>query len=142
MRKRTRAREVALQALYQYDLRRESEPLDAASFDAFVEGATDDPAVREYARRILDAAVARMEEIDRLIADAATNWRLGRMAPVDRCILRLALVEILEAGDVPPKVAIDEAVELAKKFSTEQSGAFVNGVLDRIFSEMKKERPC
>ena len=142
MRKRTRAREVALQALYQYDLRRETEALDAASFDAFVDGATDDPAVREYARRILDGAVARMEEIDRLIAEAATNWRLGRMAPVDRCILRLALVEILEAGDVPPKVAIDEAVELAKKFSTEQSGAFVNGVLDRIFSEMKKERPC
>jgi len=71
----------------------------------------------------------------------AKNWKLNRIAPVDRCILRLALFEMLEMDEVPPKVAINEAIDLAKKFSTEQSGAFVNGILDRIYNDAAKSEP-
>ena len=79
-----------------------------------------------------------MDDLDRRIAAAALRWKLSRIAPIDRCILRIALFEILESGDVPPKVAINEAIELAKKFSTEQSGSFVNGILDRIWTDSRK----
>ena len=138
MRKRTLAREIALQALYQYDLQKKTEPIRPEALESFVEEATGDPAVREYARILLGGTIHRMEDLDTRIAAAAQNWKLGRMAPVDRCILRLAIFELLESEDVPPKVAINEAVDLAKKFSTEQSGAFVNGILDKIFSELRR----
>jgi N utilization substance protein B len=143
MRKRTLAREIALQALYQHDLRRKRHPNVTAAvtdFEPFIAEATGDPAVRDYVRRLIDGVLSTSGELDRYIAQAAENWKLNRIAPVDRSILRLALFEMLEAGDVPPKVAIDEAVELAKKFSTEQSGAFVNGILDRLWREIDAAR--
>lgn len=139
MRKRTQAREIALQALYQHDLQRKIDGGVKGSVDdyeAFIRDSTDDPEVRSYARVLLDGAIASMDALDERIAAAAVNWKLSRIAPVDRSILRLALYEILESRDVPPKVAINEAIDLAKKFSTEQSGAFVNGILDKIYSEL------
>lgn len=85
-----------------------------------------------FARSIVDAAVARAAEIDELIVSASKNWRIERMSRVDRNILRLGTCELVAFPDVPVKVVINEAVELAKRFGTAESPAFVNGVLDRI----------
>ena len=153
MRKRTAARELALQALYQQDLRARmktaSDPDDAGTpqdttgpdgdLQVFLREAADDPAVLEYATWIVEGAMETRDELDRQIAAAARNWKLNRIAPIDRCILRLALFELYESDEVPPKVAIDEAINLAKKFSTEQSGAFVNGILDRMYGDLRRE---
>lgn len=141
MRKRTQARQIAFQALYQQDVNDRmptASPASVEDLEPFIQGATDDPEVRQYARTLVDGTIALRSQIDQRITDTAKNWRLGRIAPVDRSILRLALFELLSCADVPPKVAINEAIDLAKKFSTEQSGAFVNGILDRIYSEIRK----
>jgi transcription antitermination factor NusB len=141
MRKRTQAREIALQALYQHDLRRKHDKEATATvddFEDFIAQQASDPEVRGYARVILDGTLASLDDLDRKIAAVAQNWKLNRIAPVDRCILRIALHEIFESPDVPPKVAINEAIDLAKKFSTEGSGAFVNGILDRIYNDLLK----
>jgi transcription antitermination factor NusB len=140
MRKRTQAREIALQALYQHDLARKANKelkAGADAFEPFLAEVSSDPDVREYARYLLDGVLTSIESLDERIAGAAKNWKLSRIAPIDRCILRIALLELLESRDVPPKVAINEAIDLAKKFSTEGSGAFVNGILDRIYTELK-----
>ena len=148
MRKRTQAREIALKALYQHDLQRKREKDARATvddFESFIQAESGDPEVRSYVRFLLDGTLASITELDERIAAAALNWKLSRIAPVDRSILRLALFELIESPDVPPKVAINEAIDLAKKFSTEQSGAFVNGILDRIYNDLKETRqggPC
>jgi transcription antitermination factor NusB len=144
MRKRTQAREIALQALYQYDLERKADKTaqkSAADFEPFLAASTEDPEVRQYATTLLDGTLCALDELDQKISAAAENWKLSRIAPVDRCVLRLALFELLESAEVPPKVAINEAIDLAKKFSTEQSGAFVNGILDRIYTDLRKAQP-
>jgi len=89
---------------------------------------------RTFVERIVRGFYARREEIDERLATASQNWRLERMARVDRNLLRLAAFEILCCDDIPPKVAINEAVEIAKAYSTRESGAFVNGILDRVLS--------
>jgi transcription antitermination protein NusB len=99
----------------------------ASEFELEVEG----PA-QEFATSIVTAAVTRAAEIDELIATSSKNWRIERMSRVDRNILRLGACELLNFRDVPVKVVINEAVELAKRFGTAESSAFVNGVLDRI----------
>lgn len=91
-----------------------------------------DPAAQTFAKDLVAAAVSRAGEIDELIASASKNWRIDRMSRVDRNILRLGACELLAFRDVPVKVVINEAVELAKRFGTAESSAFVNGVLDRI----------
>ncbi len=100
----------------------ETEPLDAKQTrEAF-----------EYARLLVTGTLERQEEIDELIAHQAENWRLERMPVVDRNVLRLAVFELLSELDVPKVVVLDEAIELAKKYGGEQSGAFVNGLLDGL----------
>jgi len=91
-----------------------------------------DAAAQDFARGLVKAAVERAKEIDDLIAASSKNWRIERMSRVDRNILRLGACELLAFRDVPVKVVINEAVELAKRFGTAESSAFVNGVLDRI----------
>ena len=91
-----------------------------------------EPAAQAFARELVAAAAARAAEVDELIASASKNWRIDRMSRVDRNILRLGACELLAFRDVPVKVVINEAVELAKRFGTAESSAFVNGVLDRI----------
>ena len=86
----------------------------------------------EYARRLVEGTVAHLEEIDGLLRDQADNWRLERMPAVDRNVLRLAVYELMHELDVPKLVVLDEAVELAKRFGSEQSGRFVNGLLDGL----------
>jgi len=95
-----------------------------------------DPEGREYADRAVRGVVSELEGLDEIIRKASTNWRLERMARVDRNVLRLGTWELRRSTDVPRAVILDEAIELAKRFGSEESGAFVNGVLDRVASDL------
>ena len=131
MHSRSAARAVALQALYQFDLRGdEFEP----HLQGFLRNWARGEATRCHAERLVGGCRMAKPELDELIAQKARNWALDRMSAVDRSILRLAAYEMLYEPDVPPKVAIDEAVRLAKRYGSEESGAFVNGVLDQILA--------
>ena len=152
MRKRTRSREFALQILYQMDVS------DASMEDAledFWKDRTDialtDPEklaleadkkedeVREYTEKLVRGTLEAKKKIDPVIERCAENWEMGRMACVDRNILRLAAYEILHIDEIPVKVAINEAVEFAKRYGEQDSSKFVNGILDRIAkTECKK----
>ncbi|HVR83338.1 MAG TPA: transcription antitermination factor NusB [Planctomycetota bacterium] len=129
MRKRTQARELALQILYQLDLRGD-EILDEVS--AMLAPGTGDPEMTDFAREIVFGFRDKKAIIDRQIEEVAKNWQLKRMAAIDRNILRLATYELLYREDIPPLVTINEAIDIAKKFSTKNSGPFVNGILDNI----------
>ncbi len=130
MRKRTKAREYALRLLYKFDLTKES-PLDG--LDSFWADNQELPGeVTEFAERLVSGTLEHLDDIDKKIAGYAANWQLNRMAIVDRNILRIGSFELLYLDDVPPKVAINEAVDLAKKYSGDESGKFVNGILDRV----------
>ncbi|HKB16128.1 MAG TPA: transcription antitermination factor NusB [Planctomycetota bacterium] len=129
LRRRTRAREYALHVLYMVDVRGEDAYGEAA---AYVEAQARDPEIRAFAHSLVEGVRAHREEIDGWIRRTAKNWDLERMAVLDRNVLRLGVYELLHAGEVPAKVAINEAIEMAKRYSTSQSGAFVNGILDRI----------
>ena len=129
MRKRTQARELALQLMYQLDLRGD-EILDEVNA-ALAPGAGD-PEMLDFARELVHGCREKKAEIDRQIEEVAKNWQLKRMAAIDRNILRLATYELLYREDIPPLVTINEAIDIAKKFSTKNSGPFVNGILDNI----------
>jgi N utilization substance protein B len=127
---RSKARKRALDLLFESDVR----GVDAlATLQAWVERA--DPPVQAYARQLVEGVVAHSGRIDELIASYARNWPLERMPPVDRTTLRLATYELLWCDDVPDAVVIDEAVELAKSLSTDDSPAFVNGILARVLAD-------
>jgi N utilization substance protein B len=129
---RRTGRAYALQLLYARD-GDPSTDLAAAAIEWSSEFELDiDPAAQGFARELVAAAAARADELDELIASASKNWRIERMSRVDRNILRLGACELVAFRDVPVKVVINEAVELAKRFGTAESSAFVNGVLDRI----------
>ena len=134
MKRREQARQIALQALYQLDVRKEE--VEAGIIE-FLRESTQEPEVYFFARRLVEGAWGWRAEADRLIAEAAGNWRLERMAVLDRNVLRLATYEIAQCPDIPPRVAIDQAIELAKRFSAAESGGFVNGILDRILRLVK-----
>ncbi len=129
---RRRAREVALQVLFQVDVGKvRPERALIFTFNEFqITGET-----AAYARALVEGALAHLEEIDSLLRKYATDWDLPRMANVDRNILRLALFEMLYSREVPVNVAIDEALELAKTFSTDDAPRFINGILGRIARE-------
>jgi N utilization substance protein B len=135
--RRTRARERALQALYQIDVAAEGIDDALAAFWKSFEPVERE--VRELAEAIVRGVAEHRREVDEAIENASSNWRLDRMARVDRNVLRLAVYELLRT-DVPVKVAINEAIELGKKFGSESSGAFVNGVLDKIAAGLAPER--
>ena len=136
MRKRTLARELALKALYQEDLRG-GLPADGLATLCQAEEVQE---VVPFGRELLEGCLANREAVDKIIEETVENWRLDRMPIVDRNILRLATYEMVYRDDTPPKVAINEAIELAKKYSTENSPVFVNGVLDRIYATHARER--
>lgn len=131
MRKRTQGRECALQILYQVEMN--PPPSLEEGFAAYWEGhdSLSDES-RSFAETLVKGTLNHLTELDAVIVKATENWELSRMAAVDRNILRFAAYELLYCSDIPPKVAINEAVNIAKKFSLEESGKFVNGVLDRI----------
>ena len=129
MKQRTRSRELALQFLYQLDV------VGAAvlpDLDRFLVELEPNQAVRDFAKRLVVGAWGERRKIDLAIGEVAQNWEISRMAVVDRNVLRLATFELLFCPDIPPKVSINEAIELGKRFSTAQSGGFINGVLDKI----------
>jgi N utilization substance protein B len=130
---RSRAREAALKILYQLDVLGETP--DEQRLEELLEGERLREPSRAYARRLAAGCVAAREKLDEAITRALEHWKLARLAAVDRCILRIGLFELLEPGDVPPNVSINEAIELAKKYSTEQSGSFINGILDHVRKE-------
>ena len=131
MKKRTRAREIALQFLYQLDLR--GDDLLAEARD-YVRGEERDAETARFAQRLIEGTFEHWEEIDATIQGVAQNWNIARMAVVDRNVLRLATYELMHCADIPPKVAINEAIELGKRYSTQNSGAFINGILDKIMN--------
>ena len=130
MRKRTQARELALQLLYQLDLRGEETLAEMEAYLAQEE--SGDAEVRSFAKELLLGYWEQRATIDQKIEEVAKNWQLRRMAAIDRNILRLATFELLYRDDIPPLVTINEAIDIAKKFSTKNSGPFVNGILDNI----------
>lgn len=148
MASRRRAREYALQALYQADLR---EIAVAAALNDLWSGLMDDEGIDEarppeseeveFAQRLAFGADERRAEIDALIEECSTNWRLVRMPVVDRNVLRLAAFELLVCTDIPATVSINEAVELAKRFGTADSRAFVNGIVDRMARQLNRLDP-
>jgi N utilization substance protein B len=124
---RRRARELALQLLYQFELTDASPEEMQAGFDEWRNAGEK---VREFADRLLRGTLGRLAEIDRELGRQTTHWRLERLAAVDRNILRLAMYELIFETDTPHAVVIDEAIEIAKRYGTKDSGRFVNGVLD------------
>ena len=135
--KRTKARERAMQALYQIDVA--ATDLDEALARFWRSFEPVEREVREMAETLVRGVASHRHEIDEAIEGVSTNWRLDRMAKVDRNVLRLAVFE-LRWSEVPVKVCINEAIELGKKYGSESSGAFVNGVLDRIASALPAGR--
>ena len=137
---RHRAREAALQILYQWDVGQTS--IDTATETYFglqwndAQPPTD--RLREFAASLAWDTVRRLDEVDALVAGSAENWRPERMAVIDRLILRMAVTELLRDKDTPPAVVINEALELARTFSTEDAVKFINGMLDGIRRKMEK----
>jgi N utilization substance protein B len=133
---RTTAREAALQMLFAIDASGTDAERAIADFWRELPGDAED---RAYADAAVRGVASSLASIDERIAKASTNWRVERMTRVDRNVLRLGVWELSERPDVPRAVALDEAVEVAKRFGTEESGAFVNGVLDRIAEELGRK---
>jgi N utilization substance protein B len=132
MPRRSRARQVVLQLLYEDDLNPRH---NMAASDLFLRRRLkNDPELVHFARSLISGVRQNRPELDRALEEKADNWTLERMAVTDRNVLRLGAYEILHA-DTPGRVAINEAVELARQFGTKQSAQFVNGVLDRLFHE-------
>ena len=138
MTRRTRGREIALQVLYQME---QNPGIKPAEVQRFVVRRLREPVLREFAMDLVDGVRGNLEQIDGLISDVAENWRIDRMAAIDRNILRLGAFEIVLRDDIPPKVAITEALELAKRYSTAQSSRFVNGILDRLHARASEPAP-
>jgi len=135
---RRQARELALQALYQLDVAGEGDP-GMALFWSYFDAERE---VQAFARELVEGVAAHRERIDALIAASAEHWRLPRLSRVDLSLLRLATFELLGRPDIPASVTIDEAIEIARRFGSEDSPAFVNGVLDHIAQVLGvKEKP-
>jgi N utilization substance protein B len=130
MARRSRAREVALQLLFQRDY---NPGLDRPAIERFVHDRLRNPELEAFCLTLYDGVLTHRAAIDERLAAAAENWRLPRMAAVDRNALRLGAYEILFAPDTPPGVALDETIELARRYGSADSPTFVNGVLDQLF---------
>ena len=135
---RRESRELALQFLYQQDsASKYPQPIPQA-LNAFWNVQESPPQAKPFAEELIKGVLEHLDALDTKIKAYAQNWELHRIAVVDRNILRLAIYELLFRDDIPPVVSINEAIELAKKFSTEDSGRFVNGVLDRVKKDLSR----
>lgn len=126
---RRRGRELALQALYQIEITGDLSP---AALDLFWSHFEGNEKAREFARRLVAGVLGNRERIDQAIGQSADNWKLARMAKVDLTILRMATYELLFCPDIPMNVSIDEAIEIGKRFGSDDSPTFINGVLDQV----------
>jgi N utilization substance protein B len=138
MGKRREGREVALQLLFHWDLNLQEMPQEK-DLELFWGLCNVIPGTRSFATTVLNGVIANQATIDSKITRYTANYELKRISAVDRNILRMAIYEMLYSADVPPIVAINEAIDIAKKFCTEESGKFVNGVLDRV--KLDLDRP-
>ncbi len=134
--KRRKAREYALQLLFQVDFTRRE--LERKDLEEFWSGKKEPREIREFAERLVKGTLDNLDEIDRIIEKFTENWFLKRMAAVDRNILRFAAYEILHRKDIPSVVTINEALEIAKKYSSAEAASFLNGVLDKLAREAGK----
>jgi N utilization substance protein B len=133
---RRKSREFALQVLFQLDMTKQ----DALQvFAQMKEHFTKKEENHEFAERIIKGIVEHSKEIDQLIEKFSENWRIDRMSIIDRNILRMALFELLYCEDIPPKVTLNEAIDLGKRFGSGESGSFINGLLDRIQNEVVRK---
>lgn len=130
MRRRTLAREHALKILYQFDIIKR--PMEDVVGSYWQAEETKDREIIAYANLLAQGVSSHIKDIDLKISDYATNWQIKRMAIIDRNVMRIGLYELQHTTDIPPKVAINEAVELAKKYGDLESSKFVNGILDKI----------
>lgn len=135
MGRRRKAREVALQVLYQIDV---SKTEVKEAMELFWNNFKAPEEVKEFSSRLIEGTWDHIEEIDRLISGCSQNWSLKRMAKVDRSILRIATYELLYCQDIPFRVTLNEAVDLGKEFGSENSGSFINGVLDALYAKLRK----
>lgn len=131
--KRRRSREYALQILFQLEL--SGSELTEEAWDDFWERIDEDNEVKDYTLDVVKATQSHITEIDDIIKKAAEHWAIERMAVIDRNILRAATYELCYRADIPASVAINEAIEIAKKYSTQESASFINGILDKISHE-------
>jgi len=136
--RRTRARELAMQLLYQLDIQG---PEGLEPLDKFFTEADADDFVRKLASEWTKGAWESLQQCDQLITASTLKWQFGRLSPVDKSILRLSVYQLKFCPDIPPKVVINEAIELAKKFSSEKAPSFVNGVLDAILKKLASSQP-
>lgn len=135
MGQRRKSRELAVQILYQMEMK-EASPKDV--FVPFWESEEASPEVKTFTNDLVDGIYRNKKEIDQLIEKHSIHWKLPRMAVVDRNVLRLGVYELLYLHDNPTSVVLDEAIEIAKKFGTGDSSAFINGILDNIAKEVRK----
>jgi N utilization substance protein B len=134
MSRRRKAREIALQTLYAEEISHEG--WEKALSDTIERRKSSDEAVR-YAKRLVTAVVENRDGLDSLIAGCLENWTLDRVSKIDLIILRIALAELLDCPDVPTSVIINEAIEIARRFSSRDAGRFVNGILDSLAREVR-----
>ncbi len=138
MRKRTISREFALQILYQVDITRDAPESALENFWSVRSQEEIETELKEFTSKLVKGVASNIDEIDKKISEYAANWQLKRMAVVDRNIMRMGCFEILYCDDIPSKVSINEAVDLAKKFSGVEAGKFVNAILDKVKIEKGK----
>lgn len=136
MHQRRKAREVALQVLYELDILdigvKEAIDLFWQNFDAPKEA-------RAFSSQLIEGTWENRREIDGLISASSENWSISRMSRVDKSILRMAVYELLHCPDIPPKVTLNEAIDLGKLYGSENSGAFINGILDDLYGKIRKK---
>ena len=135
MGKRRKSRGLALQLLYQLDVTKQDPPKVLAQFQQHF---LPDEERDEFLESLFLGVLEHSQEIDRLLKQFSENWRLDRMSIIDRNILRMATFELLYCEDIPPKVTLNEAIDLGKEYGTEESGSFINGILDRLQKEIGK----
>jgi len=133
---RRRSRELALHALYAIEM--SQNPLEEIKKDV-IGRENDNAAIKSFAEQLFTRAVTHIDELDEMIKHKAINWDFKRIAIIDKLILRMAICEFLYFDDIPPKVTIDEAIEISKIYSTAKSGQFINGILDSVLSELRQE---
>lgn len=136
MGRRRRARELAIQVLFHLEV---NPAVPEEAFGQVCENFGARKSIRPFSRELVMGVCEKRQDLDSLIISASKNWRLERMPYVDRSILRVATFEMLCREDIPPKVSIDEAVEIGKKFGTEDSGSFINGILDNIYNALVQD---
>ena len=133
---RRQAREIAMQALFYMDMRND---VSNEMLERFCGNFSPSPKTQPFFFKLVNGVMGTKDELDDLIERFSKNWDIKRMSGVDRNVMRIAVFELIYCDDIPPKVSINEAVDVGKKFGTEESGAFINGILDSIRSDLEQK---